>query len=176
MLAATMREDENVSEDVDDGGDYESYTLPGAMERWTHDLLGLDSQLQTCYSTDELKALQVARHAVDAGGVAFMLIDSNLIRDGGSDDEEEMRWRSTWHLPRQPVGPPNPLTHSKDDADGPLPMDHWVVYLGRLKPPNPSGGDSITLRLWSWGREFTMKGTANAFGEYLYAVVAGFPK
>lgn len=173
MVTATMREEENVFEDVDDGDPVEGFSTPGSLERWTRDLLGLESQLQTCYVSEELKALQVARHAVDAGGVAFMMIDSNLIRDGGDDSEEEMRWRSARHTRRTPVAPPGPLTHSMDDA---LPWDHWVVYLGGLTPASPAEQDVVTLRLWSWGREYTMTGTAESFGEYLYAVVAGFPR
>jgi hypothetical protein len=172
MITTTMREAENVFEDIDDAEGVEAMTLPGAMEQWTRDLLGLKSHLFECYHEDELEAMQVARHAVDAGGVAFLLVDANLIKDGEDDDEEEMRWRAAEHLRREPVGAPGELTHSEDDA---WPPDHWVLYLGGLKPKNPSGGDTITLKLWSWGKEFTMTGTAEAFGEYLYAVVAGTP-
>jgi hypothetical protein len=93
MIAATIREQENVFEDLDDGRGIEGMTLPGAMERWVRDILGLRSQLFECYHTDELQALQVARGAVDAGGVCFMLVDANLLIDGGDDDESDMHWR-----------------------------------------------------------------------------------
>lgn len=172
MVSATMREAENVFEDIDDGEGIEGMTLPGAMEQWTRDLLGLSSQLFECYHTDELEAMQVARHAVNAGGVAFLLVDANLIKDGADDSEENMRWQSAAHRRRQPVGSLGPLTHSEDDA---WPPDHWVLYLGGLSPANPAEEDMITLKLWSWGSEFAMRGTAEAFGEYLYAVVAGRP-
>ena len=71
MITTTMREAENVFEDIDDAEGVEAMTLPGAMEQWTRDLLGLKSELFECYHEDELEAMQVARHAVDAGGVAF---------------------------------------------------------------------------------------------------------
>jgi len=64
------------------------------------------------------------------------------------------------------------VIHSEDDD---FPPDHWVVYLGGLTPRNPGEDDTITLRLWSWAKEFTMSGTADSFGEYLYAVVTGRP-
>lgn len=175
MVAATIREAENVFEDIDDGEGgvlNEAATLPGAMEQWTRDLLGLRSQLFECYHEDELEAMQVAREAVNAGGVAFLLVDSNLIKNGEDDSEENMRWQAAWHEVRQPVGALGPMTHSEDDA---WPPNHWVVYLGGLDPPNPAGQDMITLKLWSWGKEYRMSGTAAAFGEYLYAVVAGTP-
>jgi hypothetical protein len=172
LLAATMRDDENITEDVDDGQGLEGMTLWGAMADWTRDILNLDSHWETCFHFGELDALLHAQDALDAGGVAFFLIDANLIKDGKDDQEEDMRWRSTQHERRSPVGPPGPWTHSEDDA---FPPDHWVVYLGGLTPRTPDGDDTITLRLWSWGREYTLSGTADSFGEYLYAVVTGTP-
>ena len=61
--------------------------------------------------------------------------------------------------------------HSEDDA-GPWP-DHWVILLGVNLAANAGGSDPIEVRLWSWGREFQITGTAEAFGEYLYESVAG---
>src|SRR4051812_28731613 len=68
-------------------------------------------------------------NAVDAGGVAFMLVDANLIKGGGDDDEEDMHWRRAQHAARKPPSAPSDLRHSEDDA---FPPDHWVVYLGGL--------------------------------------------
>ncbi len=172
MIAATIREEENVFEDLDDGRGIEGMSLPGSMERWVRDILGLRSELFECYHTDELEALQVARHAVEAGGVCFMLVDANLIKDGGDDDESDMFWRRARHTVRMPVGVLESTIHSKDDA---WPPDHWVVYLGDLNPPDPSDDDQIRLKVWSWGSEFAVNGLAEDFGEYLYAVVAGYP-
>lgn len=172
MFAATIREEENVFEDLDDGSGIEGMTLPGAMERWVRDILGLRSELFECYHTDELEALQVARRAVDAGGVGFMLVDANLIKDGGNDDESDMHYRRADHFPRTPTGTLQPTKHSKDDA---WPPDHWIVYLGGLTPSDPNDDAQITLNVWSWGAEFTINGLAEDLGEYLYAVVAGWP-
>lgn len=172
LYTATIRDDENVTEDVDDGQGLEGMTLWGAMADWTRELLGLDSYWETCFSSGERDALLTAQSAVDAGGVAFLLIDANLIKDGKDDDEEDMWWRSATHKARTPLGSPGSTKHSEDDA---FPPDHWVVYLGGLTPPKPAEDDQITLKLWSWGREFTISGTCDAFGEYLYAIVTGKP-
>jgi hypothetical protein len=172
LYTATIRDDENITEDVDDGQGLEGLTLWGAMADWTRELLGLNSHWETCFNSGELDALLVAQDAIDAGGVAFLLIDANLIKDGKDDTEEDMHWRSAKHEARKPLGAPGNLVHSEDDA---FPPDHWVVYLGGLKPRHPGEDDQITLKLWSWGREFTITGNADSFGEYLYAVVTGRP-
>ena len=131
LYAATIRDDENITEDVDDGEGLEGLTLWGAMAEWTRELLGLDSHWETCFHSGELDALLTAQSAINAGGVAFLLVDANLLHDGGDDDEEDMRWRSVTHKRREPLGAPGDLTHSEDDA---FPPDHWVVYLGGLTP------------------------------------------
>lgn len=172
LLAATMRDDANVFEDVDDGQGLEGLTLWGAMSDWTHDVLNLNSHWETCFQWGELEALLMAQEAIDAGGTAFLLIDANLIKNGGDDHEEDVRFRRRDHDARKPVGSPGAWTHSKDDN---FPPDHWVVYLGGLTPSNPTEDDQITLRLWSWGGEYEISGTADSFGEYLYAVVTGKP-
>ena len=75
------------------------------------------------------------------------------------------------HFSRSPDIRALAKVHSKDDD---FPPDHWVIYLNGLnfgKRPEPS--DAVAIRLWSWGGEFVVTGTAEAFGEYLYGVVAG---
>ena len=47
--------------------------------------------------------------------------------------------------------------------------------LGVNLAANAGDADPIEVRLWSWGREFQITGTAEAFGEYLYETVAGTP-
>jgi len=172
LYTATIRDDENLTEDVDDGEGIEGLTLWGAMADWTRGLLGLNSHWETCINSGELDALLAAQDAIDAGGVAFMLIDANLIKDGEDDSEEDMHWRSRRHTAREPLGQLGDMKHSEDDA---FPPDHWVVYLGGLTPRHPSEDDQITLKVWSWGREFTISGNCDAFGEYLYAIVTGKP-
>src|SRR5262249_3364881 len=124
------------------------------------------------FHSGELESLNRAQTAVDANGVAFFLIDANLIKDGQDDAEEVLIWRQRKHSARKPVAPPGPWHHSRDDS---FPPDHSVVYLVGLTPPISTEEDKLTLRLGSWGREFEISGTAASFGEYLYAVVTGRP-
>lgn len=162
--------------DVDGGAsggkDLEGLTTWSPMADWTHDVLKLKYHWETCFVSGELDALLRAQDAIDAGGVAFFLIDKNLIKNGQDDDEEDMNFRRSRHFAGQPVASMEDSIHSKDDD---IPPDHWVVSLGGLTPKNPGDDDSITLRLWSWGAEYQMSGTADSFGEYLYAVVTGTP-
>ena len=173
LLAATIRDEENLTEDVNDGKGIEGMTAMGAMTGWTEDILGLNAtELGGALSSSgEYDMMHLAEATVKAGGVAFLMIDANMIKDGGDDDEEEMYFQSFRHRSRSPVIGSSPKFHSKDDD---IPPDHWVFYLGGLnfgKPPEP--GDAVAIRLWSWGGEYVVTGTAEAFGEYLYGVVAG---
>jgi hypothetical protein len=154
------------------GEGLEGMTTWSPMADWTHDVLKLKYHWETCFVSGELDALLRGQDAIDAGGVAFFLIDKNLIKDGGDDSEEDMRFRRSRHFAGQPVAAMEDSIHSKDDE---IPPDHWVVYLGGLTPKNPGDDDDITLRLWSWGAEYQMSGTADSFGEYLYAIVTGTP-
>jgi hypothetical protein len=173
LLAATMRDDENIWEDVDDDANgLESMTFWGEQRDWTRDVLDLgNGGWETCFSWGEVNCMKKAENAVKAGGVAYFLVDANVLKDGGSDDEEDMHWRRSQHLARQPVPPLGGLVHSEDDA---FPPDHWVVYLGGLNlGSDPGDDDPVSIRLWSWGREYVVNGTVDAFTEYLYGVVTG---
>ena len=174
--AASIEIFANAMMDVDGGSsggkDLQGLTTWGPMADWTHDILKLTYHWETCFVYGELNALLRAQKAIDAGGVAFLMIDKNLITDGADDDEEDMRFRRSRHSEGHPVEPPEDTTHSKDDD---WPPDHWLVYLGGLSPKSPEDDDDITLRLWSWGAEYQMSGTADSFGEYLYALVTGTP-
>ena len=173
LLAATMRDDENIWEDVDDDANgLESMTFWGEQRDWTRDVLELaGGGWETCFVYGEISCMQKAESAVKAGGVAFFLIDANLLKDGGSDDEEDMRWRRSSHSARAEPPPLGSLTHSEDDA---FPPDHWVGYLGGLNlGSDPDDDDPVSIRLWSWGREYVVTGTVDAFTEYLYGVVTG---
>jgi hypothetical protein len=172
MIAASMREDENLTEDVDDAQGLEGMTFPDEMARWVRDVLGLTPQLFPCWVSGELEALEGAHRAVEAGGVAFLLIDNKLIKPGEDVTESHMYWQSRKHAARSKPGNWSQKYHSQDDA---IPPNHWVVYLGELTPENPSEVDQIVLKLWSWGSEYKVTGLADDFGEYLYAVVAGRP-
>lgn len=173
LLAATIRDDENITEDVNDGTGLEAVTAMGAMTSWTEDILNLTAiELGGALSSSgEYEMMHLAEATVKAGGVAFLMIDANMIKDGGDDDEEEMYFQRFQHFSRSPDIGALAKVHSKDDD---FPPDHWVIYLDGLnfgKPPEPS--DAVAIRLWSWGGEFVVTGTAEAFGEYLYGVVAG---
>lgn len=176
LVAATMRDDENIWEDVDDTANgIETITLWDEQRGWTRDVLNLpNGGSAICFSWGEIDCMKKAQNAVNSGGVAFFLIDSNLLKDGGSDDEEDMWWRLLRRqLPNLSKTPVNTITHSKDDDL--LPPDHWVVYLGGLNlGEDPDDADPVSIRLWSWGGEFEVTGTVDAFTEYLYGVVTGW--
>ena len=153
----------------------------GAMADWTHDVLGLRYHWETCFVSGELDAIRRAQAAVNAGGVAFLLIDSDLIQleDGNvGEDEEDMWWRRIPHGGRGPkvedIFPPadrRPM-HCRDDDDT-SPPDHWVVLLGNLDLKDDDGPISMTI--WSWAQHYLLSGTADSFSEYLFAIVTGEP-
>jgi hypothetical protein len=105
--------------DVDGGAsggkDLEGLTTWSPMADWTHDVLKLKYHWETCFVSGELDALLHAQDAIDAGGVAFFLIDANLIKDGQGDDEEDMHYRKSPHAAGKPVGAMEDPVHSKDD-------------------------------------------------------------
>jgi hypothetical protein len=173
LLAATMRDDENLIMDVEDGTGWEAATDMGAITSWTEDILNLTAtELGSALSSSgEYEMMHLAESTVKAGGVAFLMIDANMIKDGGDDNEEETYFQRFQHFPRSSNISALAKVHSKDDD---FPPDHWVIYLDGLnfgKPPEPS--DAVAIRLWSWAGEFVVTGTAEAFGEYLYGIIAG---
>jgi hypothetical protein len=172
LMAATMRDEENIIEDVDDGKGIEVITMMGAMSGWTQDILNLKAtEVGGVHSsTGEEGMMYLAEATVKAGGVAFLFIDANMIKNGGDDDEEEMYFQKFLHRPQLPIVVFTRV-HSEDDN---WPPDHWVIYFDGLnfgRPPDSN--DAVSIRLWSWGSEYVVTGTAEAFGEYLYGVVAG---
>ncbi|HXI22323.1 MAG TPA: hypothetical protein VNG71_00505, partial [Pyrinomonadaceae bacterium] len=172
ILAATMRDDANLSEDVDDDANgIESITLWGAMSDWTEQMIGLKYHWETCFVSGELNAIREAQKAVNDGGIAFLLVDSDLINDGSVDgeDEEEMWWSRRSHFATG-IGKFGKKIHCRDDNP---PPDHWVLFLGGLQLPSDG---TISMLVWSWGGEYQLTGTADSFTEYLYAVVTGRPK
>jgi hypothetical protein len=170
MLAATMREDENINLDIEDGEGWEALTMPGAMVSWTADVLALDAKSYPCWHTDEIQSLRAAEKAINNGGVGFLLIDSNLLKDGGDDSEEVMYNRFRWHVTGSAPGDWGNKRHSEDDT---YPPSHWAILLGVNLAANAGDNDPIEVRVWSWGKEYLITGTAEAFGEYLYESVAG---
>jgi hypothetical protein len=126
------------------------------------------AESHTCWETGELEAITRARGAVDAGGVAFLLIDADLIKDDDGETEEDMWWRSAPHEARQQIPGFGAWRHCMDDN---FPPNHWAVYLGDLT----FSSGNISMRLWSWGREYELKENADSFTENLYWVITGEP-
>jgi hypothetical protein len=173
LLAATMRDDANIWEDVDDDANgLESMTFWDEERSWTEDVLDLPvGGWETCFSWGEIDCMRKAQNAVNAGGVAFFLVDANLLKNGADDREENMWWRQSEHVARKKPGPLGSKVHSEDDC---IPPDHWVIYLSGFDlGANPRDNDPIKVRLWSWGSVFEVTGTVDAFAEYLYGVVTG---
>lgn len=174
LIAATMRDDENLWMDIDrEANGLDTMTFWDEMKGWTRDILGLKARIRMCWTSDEAPALRKAQSAVRAGGVAFLLINANLIKDGEDDSEEVASFRRWQHVALSHTRPPTDWKHSKDDNE----PNHWVVYLGGLPDDAQlDDNDIISLHLWSWGREYEVKGTVDGIGEYLYSVVTGVPE
>jgi len=139
LLAATIRDDENLMMDVEDGTGWEAATAMGAMTSWTEDILNLTAiELGDALSfSGEYEMMHLAEATVKAGGVAFFMIDANMIKAEPSDTEEEMYFQRFQHFSRSSVVGTSAKVHSKDDD---FPPDHWVIYLNGLnfgKPPEP---------------------------------------
>jgi hypothetical protein len=173
LPAISLRDDENWFWDVD--GDKSKSGLAGGlttvaeMAAWTRDLLGLQTKVdrpELGFIGEEGMILRAAK-VVEKGGVALLCIDGALLKKGDGDDEEDVAFQRTPHLPSG-IGPTGKLVHSKDDF---LTATHWVAMLDGLMVNN----DRFTARLWSWGGEYTLKGSLSSFGEYLHAVVLGEP-
>lgn len=171
LFAATMRDDDNLADDVDDDAfGIESMTFWETQADWAGDVLSLNSDFRTCFASDDeaIQCMRDAQDAVNSGGVAYFLIDANMIKDGGDDDEEWCFWERGPHAGLIAPVTFGPVTHAKDDN---FPPDHWVEYLGGLAiGSDPDEDQKITFRLWSWAREYIVQTTIDAFTEYLYAV------
>ena len=118
--------------------------------------------------------MYLAEATVKTGGVAFLMIDANMIKNGGGDDEQKIYFQNFQHFPRSPSVNSSAKVHSKDDD---YPPDHWVFYLDGLNfGKSPELSDAVAIRLWSWNSEYLVTGRGEAFGKYLYGVVAGKPR
>jgi hypothetical protein len=84
MPAATMRDYENSVLDYDAGDLVAGTTWPGEMEKWFRQVLQCGStDYISCYVYGEADALRSARDAINKGGVATLMIDSQYLRGGG---------------------------------------------------------------------------------------------
>ena len=175
LLGATLRDDENIWEDVDDDANgLETMTFWTEQRGWIRDVLDLSGgDWETCFWWGDVDCMKQAEAAVKAGGVAHLLIDANMLTPEPNDSEEDMWLRRSYHeAGKKPTAFPQNPTHSQDDD---LPPDHWVAYLGGLNlGSDPDDDDPITVLLWSWGSRFEVTGTVEAFTEYLYGVATGY--
>jgi hypothetical protein len=174
LFAATMRDDENVSDDIDDGEGIEGITWPFEMEEWIEEVLDLRSDYFPCVISGEMGALRAGYEAVEAGGVAFLLVDSCLVHQEPGDDEEDL-WSVRSHFKvdggQDGLGSSTGRVHCEDDAR--VYPNHYIVLLGGLH--NTDSETQFRVKCWSFGSKFAFDGSADGFGEYLYAVITGRP-
>jgi hypothetical protein len=171
LYAATMRDSENVIDDVDDGEGIEGITWPFEIEEWIEDILGLKANYLPCFSDGELTAIRAGQRAVELGGMAILLVDKNLLKHEEGDTEEQMWWRRRLHHRGGKVDGFSRRSRCKDDD---VPPDHYAVLLGSLRGAS-SDASEFSVRVWSFGHEYEITGNPNSFGEYLYAVITGVP-
>lgn len=87
MLMATLRENANEFFQVDsNSGDLElGVSTHGEMKDWTRDVLLLSSaSIETCFVYGEYPAIRKAQTSYNNGGVAFVMVDADVLFDGGS--------------------------------------------------------------------------------------------
>jgi len=171
IFLATVRDAENVTDDVDDGEGIEGITWPWELEEWIEDVLELRAEYHSCWSSGEMSALGKGQDAVDAGGVAYLLVDGAIVKGAPGDDEEDVWLRSRDHEDGG-VGRWSDVVHCEDDDM--LVPDHYVVLLGDVR--NTDSETAFNVDLWSWGAQFEITGSGDGFGEYLYAVITGVPR
>jgi hypothetical protein len=169
LFTASLRDDENWVVDVEDGTTWlEGLTTPGEMKGWSEDILGLrDADWDLTFSSGEIRSIENCETAVQSGGVAFLNIDSNLIKRGSGDLEEKVEF--TRRTLSEDGSSPQPIRSRRmDDAAF---MDLWVAYLGNLEMTRTD----IAFDVWSWGSTYSIKGTQDSCSEYLFGTVIAWP-
>lgn len=177
LITASMRDDENWFVPIEDGSSgFSGLSTFGELKSWTEDVLFLNADSDTCFVEGEVDVMKMADEAVAAGGVAFLCIESNLIKKGKG--REGMRYE------RHEImgdGTERPSGSRRSAAD--VHLDHWVPLVSRLQVP--SGGvdgipfledfseKPISFDVWSWGARYHVTGDVEGFGEYLYGAVVG---
>lgn len=171
LYMATMRDAENVTDDIDDGVGIEGITWPYELEEWIEDVLELRADYHPCWFDGEMDALRTGRDAVAAGGVAYLLVDSAITHDEAGDDEEDVWLRRRDHQGGG-LGPWSARVHCEDDDM--LYPNHYIVLLGDVR--GTASETDFNVDFWSFGDQFEVTGSAEGFGEYLYAVITGVPR
>lgn len=173
LLAATIRDEENLVEDVDDGEGWEGFTWPTEIVAWIEQILGLRGTLYNVYHTEEMEAIRAAQRAIDAGGVAVVLIDSDMIHDGGTTHRESPIWWRRRKLPAAAGSGWGARKHAQDDNDA-IP-GHYIVLLGGVRGTDEDESLDFSMRAWSFGFEYEVTGSAEGAAEYIYWVLTGEP-
>gem|GEM_PF-305936 len=152
ILMATMRDHANLIWDVETSVTEWGRGIEGlswyVMEDWTHLILGYNAEWISTHLYGELDALREAEEAVARGGVAFLGIHADLLRDDKSRDREafvEHPWS---------VFP-----------------NHWVSLLGDVSIE----GGRVEFRCYTWGKNRTVTRDEEDFENCLHAVVTGVP-
>ena len=158
MLMATMREDKNwwyTEVDADSNDLALGVTTAGEMKEWTYEILGYDTVNHiSTHGWGEFDAIKKAKEARDKGGVAFLMIHSDMAKQYCT---------STIH------------SHTKDEPWMSYP-DHWVSYLGNLQITYIDGiwdNDLIDFDIYSWGGTCPLKLGEGPFEDYMFGVVTG---
>ena len=172
LFAATIRDAENVTDDVDDGEGLEGATWPYELEEWIEDVLELKADYHPCWFDGEMSALRKGQDAVDAGGVAYLLVDSAIVNAEHPEDDEEDVWLRRRSFSGGGFGSWSGRIHCEDDDM--LYPNHYVVLLGDLR--NTGSETDFNVDLWSFARHYEITGSGDGFGEYLYAVITGVPR
>ena len=172
LFAATIRDDENVSDDVDDGEGIEGITWPYELEEWVEDVLELKADYHPCWFDGEMSALRKGQNAIEAGGVAYLLVDSAIVNHQHPEHDEEDVWLRRREFRLGGFGSWSDRIHCEDDDM--LYPNHYVVLLGDLR--NTGSETDFNVDLWSFAHQYEITGSGDGFGEYLYAVITGVPR
>ncbi len=146
MVLSSMRDSENAIFDYEGAPDedFSAMTLPGEIEEWMEDLLGLEDvedETNLFFTKGLSHALEVTNGNLAAGAYVVMFINANMLS--------------------APNG-------SKKKA-GDLFPNHWVV----LKAPIVLNGDRVQTRVYSWGGFEDVDCTLDVFESSYYGAVFG---
>ncbi len=80
VVLASLRDSQNGWFDYDPGDSFEGITTSGDMKKWSRDLLQFNTvEWKSSYSTGEIDAIKKARDWFNAGGVAFLMVNSRMV-------------------------------------------------------------------------------------------------
>lgn len=156
VAMASLRDDENVLWDVEpDANDFiNGATTHWEMNGWTFELMGYNNaDYHTTFVWGELDALDDARKSVEKNGVAYLMIDTDLIKG-----TQNSFWESLFS-----TGYPK----------------HWIVFEGdaTIDWGDWYAWDSgyVKFRYYSWGNNTKFVDTdEGTFEDHMFGVVFGY--